>query len=158
MTIMAPKYVAAEPPALPDAAKAAVTKIESALKPCADKHKVKVRCSIYNKKLEEVWGTQMDGVPGFMKAVAKSKAKSFFDGKTLANPGTCSTMCCYLMPWCCGCSSHMAVQGTVAYELPGTDGAALVVNGAPSGAVDLAIANELVGAAGGAPDGAEMSR
>ena len=56
-SIMAPKYVTAEPPALPDAAKAAVTKIESALKPCADKHKVKVRCSIYNKKLEEVWVT-----------------------------------------------------------------------------------------------------
>jgi hypothetical protein len=151
--------VAAEPLALPVEALEAIGKIEAALKPCAEKHKVKVRCSIYNKKLDEVWGTQMEGVPGFMKAVAKSKARSFFEGKTLANPGGCTTMCCYLMPWCCGCSSQMAVQGTVAYELPGTDGAALVVNGAPSGAVDLEIANELVGAAaGGAPGGATMER
>ena len=147
--------VAVGPPELPAAAAAAVAKIEAALRPCADKHKVKVRCTVLNKKLEAVWFTQMDGVPGFMKAVAVSKARSFFDGKTLANPRMSTTMCCYLCPWMCGCTNQMAVQGTVAFELPGTDVACLVVNGAPSGAVDLEIANEMVGAAAG---GAEMER
>ena len=151
--------VAVGPPELPAAAQAMVAKIEAALKPCAEKHKVKVRCTILNKKLEALWFTQMDGVPGFMGKVAVSKARSFFDGKELASPGMTTTMCCYLCPWCCGFSNQIAVQGTVAFELPGTDAACLVVNGAPAGSVDLEIANEMVGAAaGGAPDGAAMVR
>ena len=53
----------------------------------------------------------------------------------------------------------MAVAGTVAFELPGTDAACLVVNGAPSGQTDLDIANEMVGlAAGPTPDNAGMAR
>ena len=151
--------VAVSPPALPAEAAAKMAKIEAALAACAEKHKCKVRCTALNKNLETVWFTEMPGVPGFMGKVAVSKARSFFDGKNLASPDPCSTMCCYLCPWCCGCTNQMAVQGTVAFELASTDVACLVVNGAPAGKTDLDIANEMVGIAnGGAPDAANMSR
>lgn len=151
--------VAASPPALPADAAAKVTRIEEALAACAEKHKCKVRVTVFNKALEPVWFTEMPGVPGMMAKVAVCKARSFFDGKELKAPGTCGTMCCHFCPWMCGCTNQMAVKGTIPFELPGTDAACLVVNGAPSGATDLEIANEMAGlAAGGAPDNAGMAR
>ena len=151
--------VATAPPALPEAAAAKVAKIEAALSDCGKKHKCKVRCTVFNKKLEVVWATQMDGVPGMMAGIAVAKARSFFDGKTLTSPGMCTTMCCLLCPYCCGCSNQMPVEGTIPFELEGTDAACMVINGAPAGSTDLAIANEMVGvAAGGAPDVASMTR
>ena len=111
--------------------------------------KFKVRTAVFmvtgrtsNKQysdLEEVVATQVEGTPAMLKKVAKSKGVSFVAGKTMADPKGCETMCCYLCPWICGCTEHMAVQGAVYIEIPGIAGKAVfVVTGSPTGSEDQA--------------------
>ena len=169
-----------------------------------------LRVSIFNKKLEMLWGTSKDGTPGMIAKVSKSKARSFSQGKSMDDPKGLNLMCvlhpfqantfmpyqmlpstspadplfpacvcvrrivraqhatfrtksgdrcCYFGPRMCGCTNQMLVQGVIAFDMPGSDAAFLVVAGAPQGSTDLAIANELAGAAkGGAPDVASIDR
>ena len=142
---------------------AAVAKIEPAFKASVEKRpgcEKAIVCGIYNQRLEPLWTTAI-GKPGILPKIAKSKARSCLSGKEMKDPRGCTLVCCHVMPWMCGCSGHMAVQGAVTYQLAGTDAACLVVSGAPAGATDLEIVNEIVAAlgAGGAPvTGATMAR
>ena len=162
--------VSAAPPPLTGEALEIASAIGAAFKTSAEKAKIKARCSILTKDYEEIWWTATDGAPGMLSKIVKSKARSYLDGKTLLSPSAGATMCCHLCPWLCGCTNQMAIQGTVGIELPGTSAAALVVAGAPLGAQDLAVAEEIMAACGfakssgdvfkkgGAPDSADMER
>ena len=114
-------------------------------------HDISVRIpadAIRDLELPLVWSDEVKGTPGMMKKIVVSKARSFFDGKELQDPGGCKTMCCFLCPWCWGCTKQMAVLGTVGIEVPGTAAACIVVSGAPAGSDDLAICKEALAAAG----------
>ena len=161
--------VKAAPPPLTGEALEITTAIGAAFITSAQKAKIKARCSILTKDYEEIWWTATDGAPGMLSKIVKSKARSYLEGKTLLSPSAGATMCCHLCPWLCGCTNQMAIQGTVGIELPGTSAAALVVAGAPLGAQDLAVAEEIMAACGfaksdgkfkkgGAPDSADMER
>ena len=88
--------VAVSPPALPAEAAAAVAKIEAALAACAEKRKCKVRLTVFNKKLEVIWFTEMPGVPGFMAKIAVSKARSFFAVRQPVSIAVVASLCCLL--------------------------------------------------------------
>ena len=134
--------VAPTPPALPPAAEA-LTGLDAALETVAAAHKVKaIEAMVFSKDLSTLWHHRVGSTPGFIRKVLRSKAKSFVDGKPLADPGPCTTMCCYLMPWCCGCTAQMAVQGAVGIHVDGLDAEGFVVSGAPAGATDLKICEE----------------
>ena len=135
--------VAPTPPALPSAAAEALAGLDAALAEEAAQHKVKaIEAMVFSKDLKELWHHQVGSTPGFIRKVLRAKAKSFVHGRPLANPGQCNTMCCYLMPWCCGCTSHMAVQGAVGIQIAELDAEGFVVSGAPAGATDLKICED----------------
>lgn len=79
--------IAPQPPTLSAEALATVEKIEEAWKAnakvIAEKNLVLV---VFNAKLEPLWSTEKEKSPAMLKKVAKSKAKSFAAGKTMANP------------------------------------------------------------------------
>ncbi len=126
----------------------ALARLSTSLQAAAAERKMKVRCEIFTKDLQTVWSDEVKGTPGMMKKIVVSKARSFFDGKELQDPGGCKTMCCFLCPWCWGCTKQMAVLGTVGIEVPGTAAACIVVSGAPAGSDDLAICKGALAAAG----------
>jgi hypothetical protein len=126
----------------------ALAGLSTSLQAAAAERKMKVRCEIFTRDLQTVWSDEVKGTPGMMKKIVVSKARSFFDGKELQDPGGCKTMCCFLCPWCWGCTKQMAVLGTVGIEVPGTAAACIVVSGAPAGSDDLAICKEALAAAG----------
>ena len=163
--------VAVEPPALTGEALETANAIAASFKAATESRSLKnLRCSLLNKEFEEVWFTQLEGAPAMLGKVVKSKARSYLEGKELLSPGACTTMCCYFCPWACGCTNQMPIQGTIGIELSGTSAAALVVAGAPMGAQDLAIAEEIMTSCGftktaeggykkgGAPDSACIER
>ena len=85
-------------------------------------HTAGIRCSIITyDTLEEVWFTSLPDSPDMLGSIVISKANSFKqDPKSLSpNPGTCSLMCCYMVPWCCCCSGTMGVQGSVEFMFEG---------------------------------------
>ena len=153
--------VSVAPPELTGEAATIVGAWSTAFKAAADKRGIKKNLviALLSKNLDVVWSDKLEPSPPFLNKIMVSKARSFHAGKTMVSPGACETMCCHFCPWMCGCTNQMPVQGVIAFDMPGSDAAFLVVAGAPQGSTDLAIANELAGAAkGGAPDVASIDR
>ena len=108
---------------------------------------VKLRFAVYDSSdLRLLYQTQAPGLPYMMELVTQSKARSYIDGKELANPTRCQFMCCFMCPWMFGCTKQMAVLGSVPVSVPNNHRylpsrtAVMVVAGAPAGATDLDIA------------------
>ena len=76
----------------------ALAALPDAFKVAAAKHKgVKARLAILSRDLNVLYTTTTDDPPaGMMAKIVVSKARSFFDGKTLKNPNGCTIMCCYM--------------------------------------------------------------
>jgi hypothetical protein len=131
--------------AIPEATLGALALIGEAVVAHATERKFKVRTAVFIKgSLEQVWAAEVPKTPGLLTAIAKSKARSFFDGKKMADPSTPEVLCCYMCPWLCGCTKQMAVQGAVGFTIPGMPAteACFVVTGSPAGSQDLANAVE----------------
>ena len=168
-----PASVEPSPPALPSAVSAVASSIEASFKVAADKQGIKkaLKISIIAKEsLAILWTSQLENTPAMLAKVSVSKARSFKDGKKMVSPGACTTMMCYFCPWACGCTNQMPIQGVVGMELE-KDSYILVVSGAPVGATDLLIAEDVMAATGftegetagvytkgGAPDNARIER
>ena len=158
-------------PELPAEAAATMAKIDEAFKAALQSRKLTgVMLAVYDPNLKPIY-TSVVGSAGPKIKISESKARSFLEGKPLADPKGCSLICCYVCPWMCGCTNHMAVHGTVKFSLAGTEAAALVVSGAPTGGADLEIVNEVLAATtpgagdelplaapGGAPEIATIER
>lgn len=127
-------------------AKAAKT-LPMALAAAEDRHGVKVRASLFNGQLEEMYGYNNE--VAMMAPIARAKARAYLKGDVLGNPSVIATAIVYMLPWVFGFTDTLPVQGSVKIMLPGLKEAAVfVVNGAPDAAVDLAIAQEALLACG----------
>lgn len=133
---------------LPKSGAKAAKMLPMALAAAEDRHGVKVRASLFNAQLEEVYGYNNEGVPAMMAPIARAKARAYLKGDTLGNPSVIATTFVYMLPWVFG-FTNLPLQGSVKIMLPGLKEAAVfVVNGAPNAAVDLAIAQEVLLACG----------
>lgn len=127
-------------------AKAAKT-LPMALAAAEDRHGVKVRATLFNGQLEEMYGYNNE--VAMMAPIARAKARAYLKGDVLGNPSVITTAIVYMLPWVFGFTDTLPVQGSVKIMLPGLKEAAVfVVNGAPYAAVDLAIAQEALLACG----------
>ena len=135
---------------LPKAAVKPASKLPPALEAAAAKRGVKVRASLYAApSLEVLYEMNMEGVPGIMAKVSRSKAYSNINGEELADPGMGAVMCKYMTPWMFGFTDSMAVMGSARIMMAGLkEPACFVVNGSPAAHDDLAILEESLIACG----------
>ena len=149
--------------------KAKLDKLPDLIVKAQAKRKVKERATIFNKNLDVLWVFDGGAFPACFNAkVARGKARAMRDGKKLLDPGLCYTTCCIVCPFACGCTQYLPGQGGVELELPGSDAAYFIVNGAPAAHTDLEICKEALTEAGlaftesgqprGAPPATEMER
>ena len=93
---------------------------------------------VFDKQGSQLYSDKVEKAPAMMLRVSSSKARSFLAGKTLQNPTGMNLMCCFFLPWMCGCTNQMQVRGVAALEIEGEPSVAgAVVAGAPKGDKDL---------------------
>ena len=92
-------YPAIKQGTLPSSGEAGAAKLKLALQTAANKHGVVVRATLFSTSLAVLYGVAMDGVPGLMLKIARSKAKACIDGKDLKNPSLGATVLFYILPW-----------------------------------------------------------
>mmetsp|Transcript_82888 Transcript_82888/g.149547 ORF Transcript_82888/g.149547 Transcript_82888/m.149547 type:complete len:156 (-) Transcript_82888:162-629(-) len=102
----------------------------------------------FDKDGQECLSGGLEKTPPMFTKIAASKAKSFLEGRELKDPRGCSLMCCYVLPWTCGCTSQMPVTGVVSVRIPGTEVVGFVAAGAPTGELDLSLAKAALTTAG----------
>lgn len=103
--------VAAAPPALTVEAADMMKKVQTAFDTAISSRKglKNIVCIVFDKQCKPVY-THVTGAPGLLPNIAAAKAFSFYAGKNMANPSGCNLCCCYVCPYMCGCTGHMAVQ------------------------------------------------
>jgi hypothetical protein len=84
---------------LPASAVAAAELLPPALEAAASKAGVQVRATLFDTEFNAIYEYHMEGVPGLMAKIARSKAYSYYSGKELGDPSLAATVFLYAMPW-----------------------------------------------------------